>query len=140
MQGDNPDGSFSAAELARLEAEGIVEVHEPGTPGHDEGRRAMREELAHADTEKLALEGPDALTSDRLLRQTALSLESNPDYLAHAFAAWCSRKGWARSDLACHLGVTLNTLAAMALVPTCQAHLADRFGADPARLAAVLAG
>src|SRR5215213_1664018 len=110
MQGDMPDGSFSAAELARLEAAGIVEVHQPGTPGYEAGRREMREELAYADAELLALEGPDALTSERLLRQTALRLEANPEYLAHAFAAWCRVKGWERPDLASWLGVTIDQL------------------------------
>jgi hypothetical protein len=47
-----------------------------------------------------------------------------------------------RDDLVkCHaswLGVTTDQLAAMALVPTCQAHEAGRYGADPDRLDAVL--
>jgi hypothetical protein len=34
--------------------------------------------------------------------------------------------------------VTTDRLAAMALVPICQGHLAERYGADPVRLAAVL--
>jgi len=32
MQGDQPDGSYRADELARLEAAGIIEIHQPGTP------------------------------------------------------------------------------------------------------------
>ena len=44
------------------------------------------------------------------------------------------------TNLASWLGVTVAQLAAMALVPVCQAHEAGRYGADPARLAAVLDG
>jgi hypothetical protein len=135
-----PDGSFSAAELMRLQAEGNLDVHEPGTPGHEAGRREMADELAYADAELLALEGPDALTSARLLRQTALSLASSPEHLAHAFGEWCAFRGWEWPDLADFLGVTVDQLAAMALVPTCQAHLAERYGADPSKLATVLGG
>ena len=81
-----------------------------------------------------------APTSERLLRQTALSLESSPEHLAHVFATWCQARGWERSDLACFVGIATDQLAAMALVPTCQAHEAGKYGADPARLAAVLDG
>ena len=53
-----------------------------------------------------------------------------------------STVGWTsaheQSDLADGLGVTVNQMAAMALVPICQAHLAGRYGADPSRLATVL--
>ena len=155
MQGDNDDGSFSQAELDRLVAEGILEVAEPGTPEHVAARRAMREEIEVADAEALGIHGPDALTSDRLLRQAALVAELDPDRVGYVFAAWCRSHGWERSDLASWLGVTVDRLAAMALEPllrawshdvpngqwpTSTADLAERYGADVERLAQVLAG
>lgn len=140
MQGDNDDGSFSAAELERLEAAGIIEVHRPGTSGWHEHARQMADEIAVDDAERLALDGPDTLTSARLLRQTALVAELDPEKLGHAFAAWCASRGWERSDLASWLGVTTDQLAAMALIARLDGHLATRYGADADRLAAVLGG
>src|SRR4051812_43039976 len=110
MQGERGEGGHTLDDLARLQAEGVLEVHAPGTTEHAAARRAMAEELAYADAEALALEGPDALTSDRLLRQAAVGAELNPDYLGYAFAAWCRAKGWERSDLASWLGVTTDQL------------------------------
>lgn len=149
MQGDMPDGSFSQAELDRLEREGILEVHQPGTPEHAAAREQLREEIEVADAEALAIHGPDALTSDRLLRQMALVCDLDPGRVGHAFAAWCRGRGWERADLASWLGVTIDQLAAMALArrgltgcPEDGEHvdLAERYGADADRLAVVLAG
>lgn len=148
MQGDNADGSFSAAELQRLQDEGILEVAQPGTPEWHAARQAMADELAVADAELLGIEGLDALTSERFLRQQAIRAERDPERVGWAFAAWCGARGWERSDLASWLGVTNDQLAAMALerrgVTGCaedvpQHDLTERFGADPDRLAAVLA-
>jgi hypothetical protein len=149
MQGDQADGSFSAAELERLQAEGVIEVVQPGTPEASAFDQELANELEAADAELLAREGPDAFTSARMLRQTALTAERDPERVGHAFAAWCERRGLERSDLAEYLGVTLDQLAAMAIerradpgypldagVP--QHDLAERFGADPGRLAEVL--
>jgi hypothetical protein len=74
-----PDGSFSEAELSRLEDEGAIEVHRPGTPRWHAASRAMREQLVAHDAEMLEKEGPDTLTSDRLLRQTAIAAERDPE-------------------------------------------------------------
>ena len=150
MQGDMPDGSFSADELARLEAAGIIEVVQPGTAAAAAFDQEMANELEAADAELLALHGPDALTSARLLRQLALTAELDPERVGYAFAAWCRAHGRERSDLAAHLGVTVDQLASMAVerradpgypldagVP--QGDLAERFGADPGRLTDVLA-
>src|SRR3954466_10760411 len=115
MQGDQPDGSFSAEELARLEAAGIIEMVEPGTPEVAAFDQQLADELEAADAELLALEGPDAFTSARMLRQTALRAELDPERFAYAFAAWCRARGWERSDLAEYLGVTVDELAAMAI-------------------------
>jgi hypothetical protein len=148
MQGDMPDGSFSAAELERLKAEGILELHQPGTPEHAAARQQIRAEIEVADAEALAIHGPDALTSARMLRQMALVCELDPERVGHAFAAWCRSRGWERADLASWLGVTIDQLAALAIerrgltgCPEDGEHgdLAERYGADADRLAAVLA-
>lgn len=149
MQGDMPDGSFSEAELARLEAERTIEIHRPGAPGYDEAGRAMAEQMRQHNAEMLAAE-PDALTSDRMLRQAALTAELDPERVGYTFAAWCRGYGWARSDLADWLGVTTSQLAALALerrpLPGNLLHageplaLARRFCADSDRLRAVLSG
>src|SRR5215212_6703936 len=151
MQGDMPDGSFSADELARLKASGLIEIATPGTPEAAAFDRELADELEAADAELLALEGPDAFTSARMLRQTALRAELDPERIGHAFAAWCRARGWERTDLANWLGVTVDQLAAMAIERRAdpgypldsglpQHDLAERFGADPARLAEVLGG
>jgi hypothetical protein len=46
MIGDQPDGSFSEEEIRRLEAEGIIEIHEPGTPEWEAHARAIAERSA----------------------------------------------------------------------------------------------
>ena len=66
------------ADLEALEAAGVIEIHRPGTPEADAFDRAMVVDLDEADAELAGREGPDALTSDRLLRQTALAAEQNP--------------------------------------------------------------
>ena len=138
MQGDMPDGSFSAEELERLEREGIIERIQPGTPEAEAFNREMAARLMAVDAELLRTDGPDALTSDRLLRQEALKAEHDPERVASAFAAWCRSRGWERADLASWLGVTTGQLAAMALHSRSDAGLADRYGADAGRLASVL--
>jgi hypothetical protein len=134
---ERPDGTFDLA--AELAAERI-DIVQPGAPEADAFDREIAEQLPEYDARLLAEQGPDALTSDRHLRQAALVAERNPDLLGSAFAAWCERRGWERADLADFLGVTTDQLAAMALVSRCQAHLAERYGADAGRLAAVLDG
>jgi len=151
MQGDQPDGSFSAAELARMEAAGSIEIAKPGTPAAASVDQELLAELEAADAELLAVEGPDAFTSSRMLRQTALRAELDPQHLGYAFATWCQAHDCERSALADYLGVTVDQLAAMAIerradpgysldagVP--QNDLAERFGADAGRLADVLGG
>src|SRR5215213_943744 len=68
MQGDMPAGGFSADELARLEAAGIIEMVQPGTPEAAALDQQLLDELEVADAELLVLEGPDAFTSTRMLR------------------------------------------------------------------------
>jgi hypothetical protein len=150
MQGDMPDGSFSEAELERLQREGIIEMIQPGTPEAAAFDQQLADELEAADAELLALEGPDAFTSTRMLRQTALRAEHDPERVAYAFAAWCRARGWERSDLASWLGVTVDQLAALAIhtvagaresMPAGDSHaraLAECYGANPTRFAEVL--
>lgn len=142
MQGDMHDGGLTAADLARLEAEGAIEIHQPGTPGYAEHARAMREQVAAADAEELAVHGPDAVTSVRLLRQAAVAAERDPERIGSAFAAWCAVRGWDRRDLADHLGVSVDRLAALALESRAiyVRALAERYRVDAGRLAAVLNG
>jgi hypothetical protein len=116
LQGDQPDGSFSADEFARLEASGLIEAATPGTPEAAAFDRALIDELDAADAEQITLQGTDAFTSARLLRQMAIAAERDPTRVGYAFAAWCRSRGWERSDLA------------------------ERSGADPGWLAAVLLG
>src|SRR3954447_55485 len=111
MQGDQPDGSFSAAELERLQAEGVIEMIEPGTTEAAAFDQQLADELEAADAELLASEGPDAFTSTRMLRQTALTTERDPERIAYAFAAWCRTRGLERSDLAEYLDITVDQLA-----------------------------
>src|SRR3954470_5967771 len=115
MQGDQPDGSFSADELERLQREGVIEMIQPGTPEAAAFDQELANELEAADAELLAREGPDAFTSARMLRQTALTAEHDPERVGHAFAAWCRARGLERSDLAEYLGVTVAQLPAMAI-------------------------
>jgi hypothetical protein len=140
MQGDMPDGSFSEEYIRRLEAEGIIEIARPGTPEWEAALDEMAEQLDAEDAERLALDGPDALTSDRMLRQTALVLERDPESVAYALAAWCQSHGWTRSDLASWLGLTIDGYAALALELRAADDIVDRHAVDPERLAAVLAG
>ena len=79
------------------------------------------------------------MTSDRLIRQTALVAELDPSGSGSAFAAWCASRGWDRSDLASWLGVTIDQLAAMALLERSDGALTGRFSAATDRLATVLA-
>src|SRR5436190_587005 len=115
MHGDNPDGSFSLDELAHLEAAGVIEIQQPGTPEAAAFDQAIADELASYDAELLKREGPDALTSGRYLRQTALGAERDPERVGYALAAFCRARGWERSDLADWLGITIDQLAALAL-------------------------
>lgn len=155
MPGERDEGGHTLDDLARLQAEGVLEVHQPGTPEHAAARRAIRDELAYADAEALALEGPDALTSTRLLRQAAIGAELDPERYGSVFATFCARHGWERADLASYLGVTADKLAAMALellprqewqggvvatIGTPLGILARRYAVDVDRLVSVLTG
>ena len=101
MQGDQPDG--------------LIEAATPGTPEAAAFDQALIDELDAADAEQVALQGPDAFTSARLLRKMAIVSELDPTRIGYAFASWCRARGWERSDLAAHLGVTPDQLAAMAV-------------------------
>jgi hypothetical protein len=144
---DLPEGTV---DLAALEAAGAIEIHAPGTPAADAFHRDRLAQLAAVDAELVARDGPEAMTSDRLLRQAALTAEHDPAFVGHRLAACCRSRGWERSDLASWLGLTIDQLAALSIESTPgspnpggtphASTLAARFGADPARLAAVLGG
>jgi hypothetical protein len=143
---DLPEG---AVDLVALEAAGIVEIHAPGSPEEAAFHQDMLAQLADVDADLLARDGPDAMTSDRMLRQAALRAEHDPSFVGHALAAWCRSRGWERSDLADWLGISTTALAALALehiadpgypfdagVP--QRNLSERYGIDARRLTQVL--
>jgi hypothetical protein len=146
MIGDNDDGNPGDAERARPDTEGLSEHHRSaGASRRECGPRRCSPPLDDENAELLAREGPDALTSDRHFRQAALAAELDPELVASAFAGWCRERGWERSDLAGYLGVTVDQFAALALTSRAMAAtetrpLAERFGADTARLDEVLAG
>ena len=145
---DEDEGGFTLAEVQAMEAAGEIEIIQPGTPEAEAFDRAMVEQLAEHDRDLLRREGPDALTSGRLLRQTALAAEQDAFYIAHALASYRERLGFDQAGLARWLGIGPNQLAALAIKPRpdpsaptfaddVQA-LADRYGADPGRLAEAL--
>ena len=135
-------GTFTRAEVEALQAAGVIETHEPGSPDADAFAQAMVVHLEAFDAELLEREGPDALTSERLLRQTALAAESNPALVESALAAYRDRQGWTRDQLATWLGLTSASLALLALEPRDAEvdALAERYGVDRGRLVLVLAG
>src|SRR4051812_15454662 len=90
-----PSG-FTMAELQDLADAGVIEIVQPGTPEAAAFDREMAEQLANADEDLRQREGPDALTSDRLLRQAAIAAEQEPERVGYAFATWCSSHDWER--------------------------------------------
>src|SRR6059058_3293012 len=93
-------GPFTLAELLALEADGVIEIHQTATQGAVAFDQAIADQLPAFNARLLAEEGPDALTSDRALRQAALVAERDPERVGYALAAFCRAHGWERSDLA----------------------------------------
>ena len=121
----------------------------PGTPEAAAFDQELADELEVADAELLALEGPDAFTGSRMLRQTALAAEAGPGAGRQCLRGLVPARGRERAELAGYLGVTVDQLAAMSVerradpgypldAGIAQGDLAERFGADPERLADVL--
>ena len=146
---DEPaEGTYSLLDLQAMDAAGDVELAMPGTPEHAAGVRALREQLAAYDADLVARDGPDALTSDRQLRQAALAAEHDPTTIAHVLLAARRQLGYDHVQLARWLGITPDRLAALAILPRPDpaaptfaeriGELADRYGADPGRLADAL--
>ncbi len=145
---DEDEGGFTLAELQAMEAAGDIEIIQPGTPEAEAWDRAMAEQLAEHDRELVEREGPDALTSDRLLRQAALAAEQDPTTIGCALLIARRQLGYDHAELARWLGVGPNQLAALVITPrpdpsaptfadAVQA-LAKRYGADPGRLVEAL--
>src|SRR4051794_12024352 len=97
---DREPGTFTLAELQELAYAGVLEIVEPGTPEAVAFDRAMAAQLDQVDEELRRREGPDAVTSDRLLRSAAIGAERDPQLVGYALAAFCRSRGWERSDLA----------------------------------------
>ena len=142
-------GTHTRLDLEALKAAGDVEIIRPGTPEAAAELHAMRVQLHRHDRALVARDGPEAMTSVRLLRQAAIAAEARPGTIGHALARYREDRGWTRADLADWLGVTTTTLAAMALEPVprpealsadenpCE-QLGERFDADAGRLAEAL--
>ena len=143
MGRDDPDeGAYTADEFRAMGAEFVP------PDDHEAFDREMAAALDAHDDELRAREGPDAVTSDRLLRMAALTAESDPGFVGAAFAAFRDRRGLARADLASWLGVDVDQLAALAVSPRPDPRsaafadqvrvLAKQYGAEAGRLYEVL--
>ena len=97
---------------------------------------------------KVEDEATDAATSARQLRQAALAAERDPTTIAHALVTARHQRVTDHAGLASWLGIDADRLAALALEPRPDpsapnfpdqvARLAERYGADPDRLADAL--
>ena len=142
-RGDPDEGAYTAEELRAMGVE-IVPPDE-----HEAFDREMAAALDAHDDELRAREGPDAVTSDRLLRMAAITAESDPAFVGSAFGAFREGRGLAPADLAAWLGVDADQLAALAVSPRpdpASAAFADQvrvlakqYGAEAGRLYEVLA-
>ncbi len=140
--------AYTRLDFEAMAAAGDIEIIEPGTPEAAAFDREMIDQLDEYNASLIEREGPDALTSDRQLRQAALAAEQDPYYVGHALAAYRERIGADHAGLATWLHVTPSQLAALAIQPRPDPsgatfadqirHLAERFGADPGRLADAL--
>ena len=102
------------------------------------------EGAAPSRPDQIKRRGPDALTSDRQLRQAMLAAERDPGTIAHALLLARRQLGYDHAELARWLGITTDRLAALALEPRPGPaapafvdqvrELARRYGADPGRL------
>lgn len=139
------EDTYSRLNVEAMEAVGDIEIVRAHTPEAAAFDREMAAQLAEYDRDLVAREGPDALTSDRQLRQAA---EQDAGLVASALASYRERLGLDRAGLAWWLGIGPDRLAALALStrpdPTSATfaerigQLADHYGADPGRLAEVL--
>jgi hypothetical protein len=143
-RGDDDEGGYTLEELRAMGVEFV------SPDDHDAFDREMAAQLQEVDAELVAREGSDALTSDRLLRQVALTAERDPSFLASALAGFRERRGLDPNGLAAWLGIGPDRLAALALYrrpdPASDQFAADvaaiseRFGVQEGRLAEALAG
>jgi hypothetical protein len=141
-------GTYTRLDFEAMAVAGDIEIIQPGTPEAAAFDREMVAQLDAYNAKLLEREGPDAMTSDRQLRQAALAAEQVPDYVAYAFAAYRERLGLDRDGLARWLDVGPDQLAALAITarpdplsPTFideVEDLARRYGADRGRLAETL--
>ncbi len=109
------DGTHSLGELRALEEAGAIEIARPGTPEADPFDPAMADDVPAYNAKLLAHHGPDALTSNRQLRQAAVAAERDPDRVAAALTSYRERLGLEHIGLTVWLGVLSGTLAALAL-------------------------
>ena len=145
---DEDAGTYSLVELHAMAAAGDIDLIRLGTPEAATFDREMTAQLDEYNADVVERGGPDALTSDRQFRQAALAAEQDPTLAASALAARRAALVTDHAGLAAWLGMTPNGLAAPALEPRPDPaaafadqvrRLAERFGADPDRLADALA-
>ena len=141
---DEDAGTYSLAELEAMAAAGEIELIDAGIPETSAFDREMVAELDAYNADLVAREGPDALTSDRQLRQAALAAEGDPGTIAHALVTARRQLVTDHAGLASWLRINADRLAALALEPRPDPsapafadqvrRLAERFEADPDRL------
>jgi hypothetical protein len=141
MADDREAGAFSLADLEALQAAGVIEIHDSESPDADAFDVAMVIDLDVTDGGHAGGEGLDALTSARLLQQTALAAESHAALVGSVLAAHRGRERWTREQLADWLGLSFDGLALLALEPRDADVdvLAERYGLNRGRLAQALA-
>ena len=140
--------AYTRLDFEAMAAAGDIEIIEPGTPEAAAFDREMVNQLDEYNADLIEREGPDALTSDRQLRQAAVTAEQDPRYVAHALADARARLVADRAGLASWLGIGPNQLAALGLesrpdpsAPTFTdrvRELAKRYGVNADRLADAL--
>ena len=85
-------GTYALAELQAMASADDIELVGPGTQEARIFDREMDDELDGYNRDLVERDGPDALTSDRQLRQAALAAEQDPALAASALAV--ARQRW----------------------------------------------
>jgi hypothetical protein len=127
-QHELPQGAMTPADLDQGEEAGVFSVIRPGESATaDDFDAETITELEAYDAELLALEGPDAWTSDRarrllefkvaqvVEREAALRhAEQDSDRVGYVLATFRTQRGWSREQLADWLGIEPDELVRLA--------------------------
>jgi len=141
-------GTHTPLDFEAMAAAGDIDIIRPSTPEAVAFAVELAGQLDGSNAELIARDGPDAMTSVRLLRQAGLLAEGDPGTVAGALASYRERLGFDHAGLAAWLGVNATQLAALGLCarpdPASPAfidivgELTRRYGADAGRLAEAL--